>query len=74
MNPRRLLAEKSLLGTSIGDAFGESFFGETQKMKEAIFQCEVPDSTWEFTDDTVMSISVFNRKKTRQPVSQGIHR
>lgn len=61
MEPRRLLAKKSLLGTSIGDAFGESFFGETQRMNEAILQGEVPESTWEFTDDTVMSIAVFKQ-------------
>ncbi|MGH1433017.1 MAG: ADP-ribosylglycohydrolase family protein [Lewinella sp.] len=70
MPPRRLLAKKSLLGTSIGDAFGESFFGETQKMKEAIFQCEVPDSTWEFTDDTVMSISVFKQLVNNGKINQ----
>ncbi|MEL7249008.1 MAG: hypothetical protein AAFZ63_09300 [Bacteroidota bacterium] len=50
MKSRRVLAEKSLLGTSIGDAFGE-----TRLMEKAIFQRKIPESTWEFTDDTVMS-------------------
>lgn len=70
MKSRRLLAQKSLLGTSIGDAFGESFFGETQQMNEAIFQREVPNSTWEFTDDTVMSISVFKQLVKNGEINQ----
>ena len=70
MHSRKSLAKKSLLGTSIGDAFGESFFGETQQMQEAIFQRTVPESTWEFTDDTVMSIAVYQQLANQGRIDQ----
>ncbi len=53
------LAEKSLWGTSVGDAFGESFFGEENRMKNYIHQKMIPEITLDFTDDTIMSIAVF---------------
>ncbi|PJJ64570.1 ADP-ribosylglycohydrolase family protein [Chryseobacterium geocarposphaerae] len=54
-----LLASKSLTGISIGDAFGESFFGEESLMKSYIHQRIIPESTLDFTDDTIMAIAVF---------------
>ncbi len=55
------LARKSLLGTSIGDAFGDSFFGDTLQVTEHIEKRTLPDSLWEFTDDTIMSLAVFEQ-------------
>jgi ADP-ribosylglycohydrolase len=55
------LAKRSLLGVSIGDAFGDSFFGDTDEMSERIHNRIVTDTRWEFTDDTVMSIAVFEQ-------------
>lgn len=55
------LARNALKYTSIGDAFGESFFGETNHILKCIQLREMPETTWEFTDDTVMSIAVFNQ-------------
>jgi len=55
------LAKKSLKGLSIGDAFGESFFGERDEMLQHIQARKVPKTTWEFTDDTVMAIAVFEQ-------------
>ncbi len=55
------LSKKSLFGTSIGDAFGDSFFGSTEKIKEHIRQRTMPETRWEFTDDTVMSIAIFEQ-------------
>lgn len=54
-----LLASKSLTGTSIGDAFGESFFGDEDLMKSYIQQRIIPESSLDFTDDTIMAIAVF---------------
>ncbi|MCI3939392.1 ADP-ribosylglycohydrolase family protein [Chryseobacterium aahli] len=54
-----LLASKSLMGVSIGDAFGESFFGEESLMKTYIHQKILPESSLDFTDDTIMSIAIF---------------
>ncbi|UKB83943.1 ADP-ribosylglycohydrolase family protein [Chryseobacterium sp. MEBOG06] len=60
MKPDKLFfAEKSLLGLSIGDAFGESFFGEESLMKTHIHQRILPESSLDFTDDTIMSIAIF---------------
>lgn len=56
---RLFLAAKSLTGTSIGDAFGESFFGEESMMKTYIHQRILPESSLDFTDDTIMAIAVF---------------
>lgn len=54
-----ILAEKSLKGISFGDAFGESFFGEENVMKSHIHQRILPESSLDFTDDTIMAITVF---------------
>lgn len=53
------LASRSLTGTSIGDAFGECFFGEESLMKTHIYNRTIPERTLDFTDDTIMSISIF---------------
>ena len=62
-NDKLFLASEAVLGTSIGDAFGESFFGEESLMKTYIHPKILPDSTFDFTDDTIMSIAVFNSLK-----------
>lgn len=53
------LASRSLTGISIGDAFGESFFGEESLMKTDIHQRILPKVSLDFTDDTIMSIAIF---------------
>jgi len=68
---RRLaLAKRSLFGVSIGDAFGESFFGETDQMLGYIRQREIPETSWEFTDDTVMAIAVYEQLERHQQIVQ----
>ena len=64
------LAKKSLKGISIGDAFGESFFGETDKMLSHIHHRTIPETSWEFTDDTVMAIAVFEQLEENQDINQ----
>jgi len=59
MKNKVLLASKSLAGLSMGDAFGESFFGEEGLMKYYIQHRIIPESSLDFTDDTIMSIAVF---------------
>ena len=58
---RITLAKQSLVGISIGDAFGESFFGDTTNTLAAIRARRVPTGSWEFTDDTVMAIAVYKQ-------------
>ncbi len=63
-------AKKALLGVAIGDAFGDSFFGETEKMLECIYSRKIPETKWEFTDDTVMSIAIFEELEKNGDIDQ----
>lgn len=63
-------AKKSLLGVAIGDAFGESFFGETAIVLDKIELREIPETNWEFTDDTVMSIAIFEELEEKGEIDQ----
>lgn len=67
---RILLARQSLLGVSIGDAFGDSFFGDEDLILEQIASRSMPDTRWEFTDDTVMSISVFEELEAQGDIDR----
>ena len=52
-------AYQSLLGTSIGDAFGDSFFGDADEIQQRIEHKIISQEDWLFTDDTVMSIAIY---------------
>jgi len=67
---RELFAKKSLKGLSVGDAFGESFFGETDKIMAHIQHRTMPETTWEFTDDTVMAIAIYEQVIKNQSINQ----
>lgn len=64
------LAKKSLKGVSIGDAFGESFFGEQDEILQYIQAQKIPETTWEFTDDTVMAIAIFEQLEKNGAIIQ----
>ena len=70
VDQRIKLAYRSLKGISIGDAFGESFFGEREKVLNHIRERKIPDTRWEFTDDTVMAIAVYDQLKTNSEINQ----
>jgi len=64
-------AKKSLLGLSIGDAFGDSFFGDLDTVNNYIDNRIVPRNTkWEYTDDTVMAIAVLNNLAANGKINQ----
>lgn len=64
-------AKKSLLGLSIGDAFGDSFFGDLDTVNNYIDNRIVPPNTkWEYTDDTVMAIAVLNNLVANGKIDQ----
>jgi ADP-ribosylglycohydrolase len=67
---RKNWALKSLKGVSIGDAFGESFFGDTDTVNNCIQNKIIPSTTWEFTDDTVMSIAIFEQLEKYEDINQ----
>ena len=54
------LAKTSLLGLSIGDALGETYFGPTEAIEARIKSGELQEGQWLFTDDTVMAIGIYN--------------
>lgn len=53
-------ARRSLWGLSIGDAFGETFFGKEAEVLERIAGRTLLPGEWLFTDDTVQAIGVFS--------------
>lgn len=67
---RLSFSKQSLLGVSIGDAFGESFFGDQNLMRQHIQERALPETTWEFTDDTVMAIAVYEQLERQQSIHQ----
>ena len=54
------LARTSLLGLSVGDALGETYFGPEETITARIKNGELQEGQWFFTDDTVMGIGVYN--------------
>lgn len=60
----------SLDGVSVGDAFGECFFGNPRIAEQRIRRREVPPPPWEYTDDTAMALSIvrcLRRRKRIEP-------
>ena len=55
---RRARALRALDGLSVGDAFGERFFGEPAAVLARIAARELPAAPWRWTDDTAMALSV----------------
>jgi ADP-ribosylglycohydrolase len=58
-------AELSLTGLSIGDAFGQMFFGNTETMSMAIDLHALPASPWYLTDDSIMAIGIVETLRDR---------
>ncbi len=67
---RIALAKRALLGVSIGDAFGDSFFGDEDVIFQHLDARTIPTTKWEFTDDTVMSLSVFEELEAYGSIDQ----
>lgn len=51
-------ANLALEGLSLGDSFGERFFGPPGMMTARIERREVPPGPWAWTDDTEMALSI----------------
>ena len=49
----------SLDGLSVGDAFGECFFGNPSVAERRIEQRDPPPAPWSYTDDTTMALSII---------------
>src|SRR5215813_10127996 len=48
----------SLDGLSVGDAFGERFFGPSHEVLQNIARRDLPVAPWIYTDDTEMALSI----------------
>ena len=53
-------AKCSLEGLSVGDAFGETFFVNPDLVEGLIHERALATRTWNYTDDTMMAMSVFS--------------
>jgi ADP-ribosylglycohydrolase len=59
-NKRIALARKSLDGLSLGDAFGQRFFGNPESAARKIAARSFPTGILRYTDDTVMALSIVD--------------
>jgi ADP-ribosylglycohydrolase len=60
----------SLDGLSLGDAFGERFFGSAESVLPRIRRRELPEVEWRYTDDTEMALSIVRVLLDHQAVEQ----
>ena len=65
-------ARLSLDGLSIGDAFGELFFGLGAGIQVVLNNRILPLSPWEYTDDTVMALSIVEVLEACGEIDQGL--
>jgi ADP-ribosylglycohydrolase len=63
-------AMHSLIGLSVGDAFGESFFDSRQLMENWIGNRRSPPGRWLFTDDTMMALSIVSVLEEYKEINQ----
>lgn len=63
-------ARLSLDGLSIGDAFGERFFGPPDDAMRRISRRELPQAPWTWTDDTEMALSIVDMLEQRGGIDQ----
>ena len=61
----------SLDGLSVGDAFGERFFGPPGLAQSMLAERKVPRPDWTWTDDTAMALSVVEALERRGRIDQG---
>jgi ADP-ribosylglycohydrolase len=67
---RMARARLSLEGLSVGDAFGQQFFGWPEDARVSREMGRLPRAPWEWTDDTAMALSIFEVLRDRSGVDQ----
>lgn len=60
----------SLDGLSLGDCFGERFFGPSDEVVPRIIEQQLPDGPWPYTDDTEMALSLCEVVAAHDGVAQ----
>jgi ADP-ribosylglycohydrolase len=64
-------ARLSLDGLSVGDAFGERFFGHPHQARVRIEARALPEAPWRWTDDTAMALSIVEQLEAAGTVEPG---
>ena len=64
---RALLA---LDGLSLGDSFGERFFGPPDIVADMLVHRRLPAGTWRYTDDSEMSLAIVDVLRRRGVVDR----
>jgi hypothetical protein len=59
----------SLEGLSVGDAFGERFFGNPARVAALIERRVAPEGVWRWTDDTQMAQCIVDDETPSRPSS-----
>jgi ADP-ribosylglycohydrolase len=71
MNPTPIArAALALRGLSVGDAFGDQFFLAAATVEERIATRTLPAAPWRWTDDTAMSLAIFEVLTTHESIAQ----
>jgi ADP-ribosylglycohydrolase len=65
-------ARLALEGLSVGDAFGERFFGDPALALSRVARREIPRSPWFWTDDTAMALSIFEILRERGAIDEDL--
>ena len=63
-------ARVALEGLSVGDAFGDRFFGPREEVIPRIRARVVPDPPWRWTDDTHMALSIVEMLTERRSIDR----
>lgn len=63
-------AQLSLEGLSIGDSFGQMFFGKEDLMLAMIEQQALPAPPWYLTDDSIMAIGILETLREKGQIEQ----
>lgn len=70
LHERLRLTSISLTGLSIGDAFGENFFGNEDLITRRLIYQELKPGPWNITDDTVMAIAIYKQLEKNGTIDQ----
>lgn len=65
-------ARCSLEGLSVGDAFGETFFIHPELVDGLIAERALATRTWNYTDDTMMAMSIFSVLRQQGHIDQAL--
>ena len=57
-------------GLSVGDAFGQCFFGSVSNSEAKLAERILPPATWFYTDDTVMALAILEVLAQKETVDQ----